>query len=77
MLMKMALEPKDETRRLMMAEAALGLDLPHRALVELMGLDGPKANRLRAQSASSSLATPTTTLTATFASTITTMARAH
>lgn len=49
MLMKMALEPKDETRRLMMAEAALGLDLPHRALVELMGLDGPKANRLRAQ----------------------------
>ncbi|WP_177627841.1 hypothetical protein [Parasedimentitalea marina] len=49
MLMKMALEPKDETRRLMMAEAALGMDLPHRALVELMGLDGPEANKLRAQ----------------------------
>lgn len=49
MLMKMALEPKDDSRRLMMAEAALGLDLPHRALVELMGLDGPEANRLRAQ----------------------------
>ena len=49
MLMKMALEPKDETRRLMMAEAALGMDLPHRALVELMGLDGPVANKLRAQ----------------------------
>ena len=49
MLMKMALEPKDDSRRLMMAEAALGWDLPHRALVELMGLDGPEANRLRAQ----------------------------
>ena len=49
LLMKMALEPKDEARRLMMAEAALGMDLPHRALVELMGLDGPAANKLRAQ----------------------------
>lgn len=49
MLMKLALEPADETRRLMMAEAALGLDLPHRALVELMGLDSPESNRLRAQ----------------------------
>jgi len=33
----------------MMAEAALGMDLPHRALVELMGLDGAEANKLRAQ----------------------------
>lgn len=49
MLMKLSLEPADETRRLMMAEAALGLDLPHRALVELMGLDSPESNRLRAQ----------------------------
>lgn len=49
MLMKMDLEPKDETRRLMMAEAALGMELPHRALVELMGLDGTEANKLRAQ----------------------------
>ncbi|PCJ05775.1 MAG: hypothetical protein COB16_14920 [Rhodobacteraceae bacterium] len=49
LLMKLALEPADETRRLMMAEAALGMDLPHRALVELMGLDGPEANKLRAE----------------------------
>lgn len=49
MMMKMALEPTDEARRLMMAESALDLNTPHRALVELMGLDGPKANKLRAQ----------------------------
>jgi len=48
MLLKLSLEPADETRRLMMAEAALGMDLPHRALVELMGLDGAEANKLRA-----------------------------
>lgn len=49
LLVKLALEPADETRRLMMAEAALGMDLPHRALVELMGLDGAEANKLRAE----------------------------
>lgn len=49
MLNKLALEPEDENRRLMMAEAALQLDKPHRALVELMGLEGPAANRLRAE----------------------------
>jgi len=49
MLLKLSLEPADETRRLMMAEAALGMDLPHRALVELMGLDGAEANKLRAE----------------------------
>ncbi|UWQ37365.1 hypothetical protein K3552_18175 [Leisingera aquaemixtae] len=49
LLNKLSLAPQDETRRLMMAEAALALDKPHRALVELMGLDGSKANRLRAE----------------------------
>ncbi|MFW8593765.1 hypothetical protein [Cribrihabitans neustonicus] len=49
LLNKLALEPGNETRRLMMAEAALALGKPHRALVELMGLDGSEANRLRAE----------------------------
>ncbi|NSY38765.1 hypothetical protein GKC28_10910 [Leisingera sp. ANG59] len=49
LLAKLALESDDETRRLLMAEAALDLDKPHRALVELMGLDGSEANRMRAQ----------------------------
>ncbi|MEW2911951.1 hypothetical protein [Leisingera sp. JC11] len=49
LLTKLALEPENETRRLLMAEAALGLDKPHRALVELMGLEGSDANRMRAQ----------------------------
>ena len=49
LLTKLALEPENETRRLLMAEAALNLDKPHRVLVELMGLDGPEANRMRAQ----------------------------
>ncbi|MFY0308535.1 hypothetical protein ACFMBG_01400 [Leisingera sp. D0M16] len=49
LLNKLSLAPEDETRRLMMAEAALALDKPHRALVELMGLDGSRANRLRAE----------------------------
>ena len=49
LLNKLSLAPQDETRRLMMAEAALALDKPHRALVELMGLDGSRANRLRAE----------------------------
>ncbi|MDC0660135.1 hypothetical protein N6L27_19205 [Leisingera sp. SS27] len=49
LLTKLALETDDETRRLLMAEAALDLDKPHRALVELMGLDGAEANRMRAE----------------------------
>ena len=49
LMMKVALEPANETRRLMMAEAALGMEMPHRALVELMGLDSPEANVLRAK----------------------------
>lgn len=49
LLTKLSLETDDETRRLLMAEAALDLDKPHRALVELMGLDGSEANRMRAQ----------------------------
>ncbi|WP_323782448.1 hypothetical protein [Leisingera sp.] len=49
LLAKLALEPENEARRLMMAEAALELDKPHRALVELMGLDGSEANRMRAK----------------------------
>lgn len=48
-LQKLALEPENETRRLMMAEAALLQGKPHNALVELMGLEGSKANQLRAQ----------------------------
>ncbi|MGR3761339.1 hypothetical protein ACUXV3_14595 [Roseobacteraceae bacterium NS-SX3] len=48
-LKKLSLEPGNEGRRLMMAEAALALDKPHRALVELMGLEGSEANRLRAR----------------------------
>ncbi|NVK14562.1 MAG: hypothetical protein HWE35_10310 [Rhodobacteraceae bacterium] len=49
LLTNLALESDDETRRLLMAEAALDLDKPHRALVELMGLDGAVANRMRAE----------------------------
>lgn len=49
LLTKLALEPENETRRLLMAEAALELDKPHRALVELMGLEGSDANRMRAE----------------------------
>lgn len=49
LLQKLALEPENETRRLMMAEAALQQGKPHSALVELMGLEGSAANRLRAQ----------------------------
>ncbi|MBK0325904.1 hypothetical protein I5535_01215 [Rhodobacteraceae bacterium F11138] len=36
-------------RKLMRAEAALALNLPHRALVELLSVQGPEAVRLRAQ----------------------------
>ncbi|WP_019295227.1 MULTISPECIES: hypothetical protein [unclassified Leisingera] len=49
LLTKLALEPENETRRLLMAEAALVLEKPHRALVELMGLEGSAANHMRAQ----------------------------
>jgi hypothetical protein len=49
MLMKLIRVPTDEERRLMMAEAALELNQPHQALVELMGMEGADANRLRAQ----------------------------
>lgn len=49
LLNKLSLEPENENRRLMMAEAALQLGKPHRALVELMGLEGSDANQLRAK----------------------------
>jgi hypothetical protein len=49
LLKKLALEPENEDRRLMLAEAALAQNKPQQALVELMGLDGTEANRLRAQ----------------------------
>lgn len=43
------LQPASQDRKLMRAEAALLMDLPHRALVELLSLSGPEAARLRAQ----------------------------
>lgn len=49
LLKKLALEPENEKRREMLAEAALALNKPQRALVELMGLDSTEANRLRAE----------------------------
>lgn len=49
LLQKLALEPENKDRRLMMAETALALGKPHSALVELMGLDGSAANRMRAE----------------------------
>ena len=49
LLQKLVLEPENQERRLMMAEAALAMDKPHNALVELMGLEGSEANRLRAE----------------------------
>lgn len=49
LLAKLVLEPENETRRLLMAEAALELDKPHQALAELMGLEGSEANRMRAE----------------------------
>lgn len=48
LLQKLALEPENKDRRLMMAETALALGKPHNALVELMGLEGSEANRMRA-----------------------------
>ena len=49
LLKKLALEPENQDRRLMLAEAALAQNKPQQALVELMGLDGTEANRLRAE----------------------------
>lgn len=49
LLMKPSREGPDGPRRLMMAEAALQLDKPHRALIELMGMEGSEANKLRAE----------------------------
>lgn len=49
LLKKLALEPENENRRLMLAEAALAQNKPQQALVELMGLDSTEANRLRAE----------------------------
>lgn len=49
LLKKLALEPENEKRREMLAEAALALNKPQRALVELMGLESTEANRLRAE----------------------------
>ena len=37
-----------QERRLLRAEVSLALQLPHRAMVELLGLNGPEAARLRA-----------------------------
>ena len=48
LLQKLALEPENKDRRLMMAETALAMGKPHNALVELMGLEGSEANRMRA-----------------------------
>lgn len=49
LLLKPTREGPDGARRLMMAEAALQLDKPHRALIELMGMEGSEANKLRAK----------------------------
>ncbi len=49
LLQKLSLEPDNEERRLMSAEAHLAMDQPQRALVELMGLEGEQADRMRAQ----------------------------
>lgn len=38
-----------EARRLLRAEAALGQGLPHRAMVELLGIDGAEPARMRAR----------------------------
>ncbi|MDK3071690.1 hypothetical protein QO034_01080 [Sedimentitalea sp. JM2-8] len=40
--------PASSGRRLMRTEAAIALGLPHRALIELLGVTGPEAERLRA-----------------------------
>ncbi|MFS4581689.1 hypothetical protein [Phaeobacter sp. C3_T13_0] len=48
-LKKLAMEPGNTKRRLILAKAALIMDKPHSALVELMGLSGSDANKLRAE----------------------------
>ncbi|TNJ42279.1 hypothetical protein [Phaeobacter sp. B1627] len=48
-LRKMSLEPENEDRRMMSAEAHLAMDQPQRALVQLMGLEGAQADRMRAR----------------------------
>lgn len=48
-LKKLAMEPGNTKRRLILAKAALAMDKPHSALVELMGLSGSAANKLRAE----------------------------
>ena len=42
-------DPTSKERRLLKAEAALARNLPHRAMVELLRLEGDRANALRAQ----------------------------
>jgi hypothetical protein len=42
-------EEASQARRLLRAEVALGQGLPHRAMVELLGLDGPEPARIRAR----------------------------
>ncbi|WP_417839773.1 hypothetical protein [Tritonibacter scottomollicae] len=49
LLVKMSLEPQNNERRMMSAEAHLQMDQPQRALVELMGLEGQQADRMRAE----------------------------
>ncbi|NIZ15688.1 hypothetical protein, partial [Phaeobacter sp. HF9A] len=49
LLAKMSLEPANRDRRMMTAEAHLAMDQPQRALVELMGLEGRQADRMRAE----------------------------
>jgi hypothetical protein len=49
LLMKPSSEGPDGPRRLMLAESALEMDKPHRALIELMGMEGSEANKLRAR----------------------------
>ncbi|WP_293574025.1 hypothetical protein [Phaeobacter sp.] len=49
LLQKMPMEPENTGRRLALARAALAMETPQAALVELMGLSGSEANRLRAE----------------------------
>ncbi|MCI5100786.1 tetratricopeptide repeat protein [Phaeobacter italicus] len=49
LLKKLAMEPGNTKRRLMLAKAALVQEKPHAALVELMGLSGSDADKLRAE----------------------------
>jgi len=48
-LKKLSLEEQTESRKLMMAKAALGMESPQTALDELSEMDGSEANQLRAQ----------------------------